>query len=220
MDLPLQSEDNSQQFQRRRLLPQIIPAIILVASVFHAHTAILYRSKVKIINDQPEFSDFKIFQEFSYAFGITMFICGFISTIMMRFQNKFIIIGNIILNILGTLVCLLGMAYAIYILTITKSTIQGYWENNLENNDSVIKELIESTFRCCGYDTISPSKCSCQSPSCYELTCQEGFEVKIQRYDMFIFVSFIIGFVLMAISTLLMSYSFFKKEKKSYFRFQ
>ena len=135
-------EDTPQQFKKKTPIPQYLPAIEIFLSATHYSNAILYRSKMGVINDEPDFAVFRRLQGFSYAFGISMFLCGVLSIILMRYKNKFLSLANIILHISGTITCVISVGYAIYLMTITSTTINNYWIDPIEG--SHMKEYVES----------------------------------------------------------------------------
>ena len=127
-----------------KLGKRLIPVIELILSAVNYNNAVLYRAKVGVLYDNPDFSIFAILIQFSFAYSIAMFLIGLISSILLRFETKIISLINIIIHTCGLMVMLIATGYSIYILIDTQSVISQYWKSNKLLPNST-RGYIEST---------------------------------------------------------------------------
>jgi len=199
-----------------KIISRVLPALVIVLSGMNYCNALYFKLEMTHIFDHPTFQYYKGWSIMTIILSITMFVCGILIVLLSGCKNK--IIKLLCIGIQGS-VCLLGLAAALYSAIVVGETpkrIQKYWTE--PSGD--ITSFIESSFRCCGFDTISPGGCACQSAECYALNCQDGFLHTVQKMTTVSFVCVITSDVAIALSFVYVCYSFFKKEKTTYISFK
>ncbi|EDR28061.1 hypothetical protein EDI_325380 [Entamoeba dispar SAW760] len=182
----------------------------------------LYYSKTSLIYDRDEFKIFKTLNDISIALSVFMLVGGIASTGMIHFKKRIITIINICVQIFVVIMAITAIGYSSYTLIKTQQTILNYWNITTltDTEDIPISQLIEASFRCCGYDSISPSNCACKNPMCFDVLCKTKFEELVQTCNMTIFITHVICGIVVTATLISSIYSLVKKDRPKYIQFQ
>ncbi|GAB1219447.1 hypothetical protein ENUP19_0364G0015 [Entamoeba nuttalli] len=201
---------------------KLIPALEVLLSAVNINSHMLYYSKTSLIYDRDEFKIFRTLNNMSITLAIFMLVGGIASIVMIHFKKRIIMIINICVQIIVVGMAITAIGYSSYILIKAQQVILNYWNiTTLTNTDDIpISQLIEASFRCCGYDSISPSNCACKNPMCFDILCKTKFEGLIQACNMTLFITHIICGIVVTATLISDIYSMVKKDRPKYIRFQ
>ncbi|ELP88865.1 hypothetical protein EIN_475570 [Entamoeba invadens IP1] len=199
---------------------RIPPALQIILSVVLVNNTVLFTTCYKYIMSASSFSFFKVNWFFSYAVASMLFVGGVTSTVLFHFKKRITFLISGIVQIIVFVMSLVFVIVSLVVLFQTETRVKSFWYDYDDDNKNEVRKLIESYWRCCGYDVISPADCGCTDDTCYSRLCQQYFQSPFTETNILLFVFMLFG----AISSFLAMASiialFFKKEKQTYVKFR